>query len=473
MRVARVAPLVLVALAGAGGCGDNVRPSTDGVRSGDRLKATFIAGDDARLFTGFHDQERGERCRFEMLPDQERAVCIASSPTAWATEFSDDRCMVPIVRAWLGPDGQPPRVARVDAQGCDPPVLWQLGEPVALSQYYSRTALGSCAWHPGVPGEQWHPAVAQIRIDELVGGRIHVEDRGGPLHVRYVDGDDGSRQPIGMYDDRISAPCRFTERIAFDTEVELGCYPDICAAATDGWFDERCLPIAARLDDPPGNLSKCECAERQFALVWPSGPTPGFPEIRLAGPELTPPFRVATLYDEDTCLFQYESSETRVSTRELFEPIVAAPAFVPGNGRLRPIVTTAGGATSIEPWFRDTELSLSCQPHLAADGVLRCLPSGLSELSDGFFVDDMCTQPARIAVDQAVDGPVRWAIVDEGPGWRTVYQLASEALPGNLFRGSPNTGCFAELWQRETLRIYIVGAEAALERFAPLFEIVE
>lgn len=36
----RVAPVALVVLAGA--CGDNLRPATHGVRSGDRLRATFV-----------------------------------------------------------------------------------------------------------------------------------------------------------------------------------------------------------------------------------------------------------------------------------------------------------------------------------------------------------------------------------------------------------------------------------------------
>lgn len=479
MRVARVAPVVVVvgalavAVAGAGACGDNLRPTFDGVRGGDRLKATFVAADDARLFTGFYDRERGERCRFELLPDGERALCMSTTTPTTATEFADAWCTLPLAPALPVESGERPRFARLDSVDCEPPVLWQLGDPVELTEYYTRTSSGSCTWRPGNPRQRWYPAIAPVPLDVLVEGRAHVEDGDGPLQVRYVDGADGSRQPVGVYDQRMAAPCRFTDRVAFDTVVELGCYPDLCASGTGDFLDESCRPLATAFGDVPGNLSPCDCTARRFALVWPAGdpsPTARLPEIRELGPELTPPIQLYAPFEE-TCSYTGFTPEPATSTRDRIEPVLATRAFVPGAGRIRSIVIAGAGASVVEPWLRDTELALDCRPLLARDGVVRCLPSGISQLSDSFFADEACTQPVRVAIDEELDAPARWAIVDDR--WRTVYQLAREALPGTLFTGGPGIGCARQFWPREFQRFYVVGPEAAPERFAEMVEITE
>lgn len=471
----------LAALAGlatiAAGCGDNLRPVTDGVRSGDRLAATFWVGDGARLFAGFLDRELGLRCRFEMLPDEEHAVCLPTA-SAIATEFLDERCTLPVVPATGSPTGERPRVALVESSACEPPAIWTLGEPIALTQRYARTPAGGCAWRAGEPGARWHPAIRALGLDELVPGRAQVEDRGDTLRVRYVDGDDGSRQPIGMYDARMRAPCGFVDRVTFGVPVARACYPELCVVGNVQWRDEHCRPILPSFVDPSSGLSpRCACHAPRFALLLPSEPLqdPRAPQIRPVAGALSSPVELWSGTAEVCELVDYAAFDAW-STGDPIEPVAGRRTVLEGSGRLRPVATVAeDGATMLEPWLRDREVGTECEPRVARDGVRRCLPTGLTQLLDSFFADPDCTRPVRVAYAGDFDGSTRWAIDDDdgGGGGRTVLLVSSEALPGNLFHGGFDVPCVPFSWQHPIERYYLLGPEAAPERFAAMSVHVE
>ncbi len=470
---ARAAVVAVVGIATfAAGCGDNLRPVTDGVRSGDRLAATFWVGGGARLFAGFFDRELGLRCRFELLPDDERAVCVPAAASAEATAFLDDRCTTPLVRATVTPSGERPRVARVEADVCEPPAFWALGEAIEVPQFYTRTSYGACAWRAASPGEPWYPGARHLPIDELVGGRVRVEDRGQTLHLRYVDGDDGSRQPIGVYDARMGAPCAFTDQL-FDGDAALACYPDLCALELDRRLDRACRPVLFSVAQGPGWPVSCACAARRFALIAASAPPLRAPEIREIGSELPEPVELFA-ENGDTCEYTGYVSSPAWRTGDAVAPIAGRRAVLEGTGRLRPLAIVADddGTEVLEPWLRDREVAIECQPRLARDGVRRCLPSGLTQLADSFFADDACTHPARVAYAVDFDGSTRWAIVDDIDGRRAVYQVTGELLPGNLYRRFAEV-CAPHSWSVPFERFFVVGPEAAPERFAVMTELVE
>ncbi|MBV8763161.1 MAG: hypothetical protein JO257_38110 [Deltaproteobacteria bacterium] len=139
-------------------------------------------------------------------------------------------------------------------------------------------------------------------------------------------------------------------------------------------------------------------------------------------------------------------------------PVTRAPT---GSGRMQRITSTGNGASAIDTFdVWDSQLSIECQPQVAADGVSRCLPSAPYAQSAGYFSDAGCTQPiVGSGVRSCASSPVTLLRDINASSNPRVFKAVLHA--GQIYGGTP-TNC--QPYQNQMF--YTEGTELTPDMFA-------
>jgi hypothetical protein len=378
-------------------------------RSGSRLKARYVdGGGEAKWFMGFFDTELEIDCAFRRAADGEIRCLpaeVALTRDYFGMNFADDTCSTPLLTnttlhrefVLLDPDFCPGPGAE------EPPVrVIAIGGTEGERQAYHRNVEGVC-----VPDDVLQVGVATTEVAPsrfVKATRLPPADPNALLQPVQLEGEDGSYEVPGFWDDERGEPCRPA------SEGKDAGLPDACISVHQlqtygsSYFAEPAgtTPLAG---------SQPLCRYPSIVEHWesdscqPSGWTKSVYEVgalfkdfyavsvNVYGPEVPPNAAVfAPVYLRGAALPW--SSLPALDTGEL------------GSGRLRVRLGSVDGvaahhfrdvaqpASASDVTFYDSELAVPCGRHLFPDGT-RCLPLG-TVWADGNianFADEQCTQP--------------------------------------------------------------------------------
>ncbi len=467
MRVL-VTGVAAATLAACGGGGAD----SDGFSSGSRLRAMYLEGDSARLFTGFYDVALEVPCTFEVLPGQDDAYCLPAAPEAF--HFVDPDCTQPVYdipRETSGED--PPQYVRVTADACDAsPRMWRIGPPVQVEWRYARWGDGGC--YADALGTTGAVAIAELPIERFAHATVEVARGDTRLRERVLVGGDGARQRVGYVDAELEVDCTVQDR--YGTGMPA-CLPRMCGDSSDVW-DATCmrryaLPSVAERD--------CRCAPSRFAEFYDDFETGGAAIVRMVAPVAadTPIASRAPLANGGWAC--YASSYAHEGLFETVD-VSFAPAQpqVEGSGRIRAIEYVVGDDATPSGFF-DAELDTRCTPAHAGDGTVRCIPHARSSISVR-YLDDGCMQPVQLVPAWGPRGRTV-AATGEAP-WEIDYPSSSSVSPAprlyevgelpsaQLYWGWPGA-CFPYVFDPAVEPWRVVGPELPPERFALLTTITE
>lgn len=378
-----------------GGCADE----TDGSRwrSGNRIRARVQAAvGGAAQFVGWRDSELGLDCEFVQAIDGSTR-CLPAPAAYAADRFLDPGCTEPVIAS-------PP--------GCAPPD-WEwdytstgtcgeggfrvraVGDRISAAEpLYHRNESQRCErLYLGDPSLDYYRLGGEAPVEQFVAATLEERD-GGPIRVRELVGEDGSRLVVGAVD----AQSGVDLDVDWDAEASTRRWmPD--TGYPDAFSDAECsTPISCAYHSSCSDARPIACIRRSVETGDPCRPTDSV--IAEAAGETAPVS--LTGYGEGGAYCQRVTAED-ASTMECWQVgpdlppdhFPAAPTVLRGRGRVRAAeIGVADGApvTSALRAFRDTERDEDCEPLRAADGVLRCLPYHSIPGID-VWADTACSQP--------------------------------------------------------------------------------
>lgn len=405
--------------------GDGVGPGCDGFRSGMRLEANGLLGEDGSWIRqpGWFDTEHEVHCELGLSTDGQVRCLPTGEGVNPVTAFADPACTVVVAFAVTNecdpsPDPPPPRFARVDSAAGDDAAEGAPSLPTStifevtdslgpLGTVYGMNDQGECAAFrregEAFAGEEVPPSefVPLVSV-ETVGDRLQLHryemDDGATGYSARDPRDSGGRADTPL-DGATGEHCKAT----FASDGSVRCAPFIGDTGGDQFSTEGCdEPVApGRLVEAVAEFGACGVRRRNTRLQA-----------------------------------QYFS-------------------------------WSDGLTTWLEGRVWDTELEAWCAPDLATDGVLRCLPLLEGDTSHPLYADDGCTQPIAVTYECA-DHPLTGGYVkasalgcDEG---RTVHPRIGRAL--ELMYVPAASGCTGSEWPEQTL--YEIGEAVPPETFVGL-----
>jgi hypothetical protein len=229
-----------------------------------------------------------------------------------------------------------------------------------------------------------------VSLDAFVAGHEVVEVRGPRIATIVVVAADGARVEIGAYDRQRGQPVRFDDRssprwvparVAFD------------GAGAPVFEDAACT---ARVATKIAREATCPL---DAALVFED--VCGRARFHELGPRRTSVFAGAA------CAAESAGDTFAFSIGAPIDPASFATAFVVESGTsemLRRGFAGPAGAVALWGELIDPMSREPCEPALAIDGVIRCLPTVSAELN--LFADDACSTPAfTLPVDDCSSSP--------------------------------------------------------------------
>ncbi len=479
-----IQPALAAAALAAAACGNGVGDvGEDGVRSGTRLRATYVGGGQARQFTGFFDQQRGEPCAFETKPRQNDAYCLPAGERS-SGDFLDPACTRPALAVRVGACEPAPTYLTVPPDVCGAEVtrIWELGAPIHVPMIYRfHDDLSTCAGIAQPDDAMWRPGITEVPLRDFAHARMGITAEGPRLRTLYVEGDDGSRQDLGALDTELGIDCKLTAEYI---DLGLTCHPRICAFGS-GWADASCTVPLVRFDasqDPT-----CVCGPSHYAWVTTqSAIGEGIPRVFKIGPPAETPASVYTVGFLDAtrvCQRNGVTAGDMFTTSGEVEVALAGRTMLAG-GRLRPVVIAGDGAR-VPDGFHDTALGFDCTPMRARDQVRRCLPGGGPV--GPFYLDAACTTPVTASEVWVHDGVRRsaqgkpLAMVATTDDYseasacepvRTVYELGERLSPGQLYT-DVSTTCRPYVWDPTFSEVHLVVQALPSDRFVEMSEFTE
>jgi hypothetical protein len=425
-------------------------PPDDGIRSGSRLRAVFLAdAEGTRQFETFHDTGLGIDCSFQGEPLR----CLPD--VARVRDYLDPGCSEPVYSRGITDSCNPPPIhmgiAIEDACSQEPRDfrrIWKVGERVVPETVYVFDA-GFCVPREARIDYEYYAADFELPVDDFVAATRELEAGADRLRDVVLLGEDGSQQWIGFHDGDFGVDCSHHTQLAV-------CVPQL--ADLGYWSDPSCTePLAAWLhstcSSPPSFVGSYS-ADGQLEQVF-------------GRDEWVIPDRVYTLAGA-SCTGRLPGS-----SRSYFPPgenvtdqLAPLDGRVPGSGRL--LAYRTGG-------FHDRVQGLDCEAVPTGTGQWHCLP-GSDATAVELYADPLCEQLVVVfellPPAKASHGLVWRPTGDSCEQHARVHEVGSEIDSGDLY--VPRLlGCDRLTWNPAELGYYAVGGEVGLDEYVRLKRVTE
>jgi hypothetical protein len=336
--------------------------------------------------------------------------------TASITTFADGNCTTLLGERTKGACVKPTIGERFISSATDPCdtryVPYSLGAVVDVAKVYTKSNGVDCVQSDASPDSEYYAVLAPIAPADLVTFTQSIVPLTPELGAYVLDGDDGSR----------------IQRSYF-TDVKRGkaCDPNV---AGDGQL--RCTPRAkasangfyGAFSDTACTASIAESAICTVAYETFDDSTATTLDQVSCKPNV---FRAFTLGAKRASRDEYRSDHDGgctgplVGTRDVYDiGAEIAPASMPaftvtlgGGPRVVERTLVSGGVVAQHASFfvSDTTLGTACNYATAADGKLRCLPSGIGA---SVYADDKCTTVLGAQVEDC--GAVKYVLRSDETG---------------------------------------------------------
>jgi hypothetical protein len=352
-------------------------PRTDAVPAGARLHLEYNVFDDGtRQVIGAYDTLLQRSCTATATATSAGFACL---PDGAFVYYADAACTQPIV--------QVPSCGSDTRYAYDPftfPVahVYEIGGDIATpAMAYQHGADGACLMSSTPTGA--YKALTEVPLDTFV---PLTRELGAGSRVRalaYVAAD-GFRLPGDVFDTQANGRC-----IAAPYDDATVCEPYSLGIAyhyTDATCSHLVFNSNVAVDYALEILAEPICRTTDVT-------------VRASLGAITPSQIWVEIPGSGTCAQSAPAPGWIVE--DLGPPIPPAPLTrtpVPGGGaRIQLIEDASGEAKSTEYYLFDSQLGTECEPQIAADGALRCMPRTTSAIQPSLFSDAGCTQPLALA----------------------------------------------------------------------------
>ncbi len=374
------------------GATSDAGPNTsDGARSGSRLKITYWAfADGTRAWNGFYDAQRKENCYLDGPWADGNTYCTPSA--SGSIVWSNSTCTNKMMMYYVDPTcPTPPTPYILDYNfGCTFQYshLYMRGAQLATTQYYYQNPDGSCGGPYTASGYTFYalgtevvPASALVQVTP--GAPMGT----GTITERFLTSSDGLQFPWS----------------AHDATLGTDCYPSAYSSTA-----ATCIPNASYAYD--FHDSVCSVPES------PVGKTCGTPQYlgysSISQCPTDPPKYYTTgspivngtnMYFQDYSNGGACTATTSDTTQNYYglgqllslAVFTRAPDTLTGH-RIQLIHETApDGVTMRDYTLYDQQLNAECYPIAMPDGTTRCLTFGASIAT--YYKDSGCTQAIDLA----------------------------------------------------------------------------
>ncbi len=424
----RLALVVAVAACGRVGFATTA-PDTGAEHSGARLKVVWNQFEDgARQPASLFDSQRAEACEIEPLADG-HVFCLPEP--AVSASFADADCTQPLA-VWDGQCTQP-RYA-IDRTACgDTRGAYPIAGASAVTAVYDRS-IGSCTGPSSEPAGTTFDLGGALAAGELAEVTLATAAATGRLAAQSYTSGDGFAIQAQPYDRDLAASCT-----PLQSAGGSSCPPSN-VAFTAFTLDAQCtqsLAIAPSACGPPAFASYTalgQCGNSYATVGALLMPQPTMLYTESAGSCAATSMLPAG--------FAYFSLGVAISVATLARAPVPDPSH-----RIWPVEFTADGFRYRDAQLYDSALGVECAVGVAADGSLRCIPSGA--YITHLFSDPGCSVPLDVAIDvPPLNCPTPMpafavAIDSTTCGGTTRSFRVGAPFGGALFGGSP-AACSAE-----------------------------
>lgn len=456
--------LLLVVLAACQGGGE---PPSDGVRSGSRLRARFLAdADGARQFETFYDAELSIDCTFQGEPPR----CLPE--VAHVRSYRDLGCTMPLFGRGVSdsecatlPDhfgialaGECPD----DADGFQR--IWRRGERVTPDEIYILEA-GTCVSQAPRLDYEYYAADLELPVEGFVTATYEVSGEGRVRDIVLV-GEDGSRQPSGFHDEDLDAECTYDELLG-------RCVPEFIPQSS--WRDELCSsPIAEAIPSP------CTSVPRFIGRYSPEGDDTYSLALFERGPEFTPSLvwygaeeRSCGFWLADATFKYYLAGDDVVGELAELHPVAGDDRRLQAH-----YLTDDEGSQLRVAGLHDRDGKFDCSPVQTGPDRWHCLPD-FGVTTTRLFADPLCEQEVAVfersasETRKSVRGIVWQPAGEDGcESHALVHQQGPEIASGNLY--VPRLlGCQRLTWNPAELQRFAVGAEVRLDEYVRMTRVTE
>lgn len=392
-------------------------------QSGTRLRAQlWVSADGAKIIHGFYDTQLKTACAvttaedgsFRCLPTRAHGSLYYSDAacTKAVTAVFDD-CAAPYVGGLAGTCGLAFHASTATTS-------------TATTLY--DDASGSCAVVSVTPKALFEagPKLAPAGFVKATRTR---EPRGTALMMEFWDMEDGARMPIGAYDTVRKGVCASSAGLG---ELTGGhCVPMRVGYAEGQFADPSCTVAAALVIENACGYA----ADDVLGSAWVYGKKPNCLDDSVVGFASISTTLQSQAYSKsgNTCTTIPSPGKYAAVTGNF--ALGDLPQMKPGpdgSGRIvRHVERAPTGEKLLAERFFDTTLNARCDAMTAADGKLRCVPTGDFAF---WYLDAACKQPvfaATVAAGCAYDVP-EWmeANVNDGkacPGSSTTsYKVGAK-----------------------------------------------
>jgi hypothetical protein len=414
--------------------------------SGTRLRAeVYTSADGAKQWHGWYDSQLKTECRVEAAEDGQLR-CVPVGLTYDEGYFADNNCQQPVAVAGSC-DAAPTYVVRFPTSGCNNTV-YALGTKVGTLATIWTNTQGGCQSATADASATYYLVGAKMDPTAFVKETRTREPRGPELQMQFLAGDDGSKQPNGLYDSKLGGSCSTLDAPAMPYTDR--CVPSHVGYAEGDYSDGNCKQPAITVVPDQGCYYPSDDVQ---SIAWV------YDLVTCKGAQLTRFFEIGAPSTgplnrlSGTVCANDPSAPSSWWTTGAEVAATSFPAITytqSGQGRVVQSWQTAASSDKLfVDRFYDTQLKVACDQKPASDGKLRCIPH-VDEIVP-WYADDKCTNAvfAVSAPTSCTNPPPPAALraqipIANGCGTRySYYQVGAKmATPAQLWQlnGTCQTG---------------------------------
>ncbi len=365
----------------------NVDPpdTSDGIKSGTRLKVRWADFDGIKSFVSLFDTTRNEACMPRKFADG-KTYCI---PPAANVVFRDQDCTMPI--------GVQPRACSAlqtlyyvenDPLTCDnlPKKIYSRGASISQPMIH-QLINGVCRPSLVINSDLFLLGV-EIPLTNLVALEEEpVSSSPGRMQQRFYASTDGARIFSSTYDTELAAEASMAQDASRGGAIGLPVAVGVGSLFGDASCTQRRIASKRGCPVPKyvrNTLRSCPAGGSTF-------------EVLKVGAQASPS-SLFTVNNLGTCgmenpdvTLNYFEVGTQAQTLGTF---TRSPT-TEGTGRFRKIYYSDGTSKILDPSLFDTLRQTECAPTTMKDGSLRCMPINTYSMSP-YFTDSNCTSPIQV-----------------------------------------------------------------------------